>query len=281
MAIAMKTALAALPYYWSKDEILEFYAQAAQSTFDVIYVGETVCSKRHELRWQDWLSVARDLRDAGKDVVMSSLTLLESSADWRQLEKLCLGDFTVEANDVGAIQLCSQHGKPFVTGAGINCYNANTVKLFASLGARRVVLPFDLPQASLQSLIEQTRDCGVEFEIQVYGPLALAYSARCFTARHYDLPKDDCQYMCQRHPQGLSLFSREQEKFLTINGIQTQSGEPLNLLDKTAALAAIGVTHRRVVPRDLSSLQLLDNAAAISDSNNGFWHGQAGMKQVG
>ncbi len=277
----MKKTLASIPYYWSKNEIQSFYALAVESDFDVIYLGETVCSKRHELRWPDWLQLARDLRESGKQVVLSSLTLIESSADWRQLEKLCAnGEFWIEANDIGAVQLCSEQQWPFVTGSGINSYNRLTLQRFATLGCRRAVLPFDLAKPALAALITQCRDLAIEFELQVSGPLALAYSARCFTARHYDLPKDDCQFRCREHPQGLTLFSREQQQFLTINGIQTQSGQRLNLTDKLSELAAIGVTHARYVPYSLSQLPDIvehDHTALVC---NGFWSGLAGMVRI-
>jgi collagenase-like PrtC family protease len=43
----------------------------------------------------------------------------------------------------------------------------------------------------------------METELFGYGRLPLAFSARCFTARHYNLQKDDCQFRCLDHPDGL------------------------------------------------------------------------------
>ena len=84
----MKLALGPLLYYWPRQATLDFYAQVADSPADVVYVGETVCSRRHELRLDDWLEVAAMLRAAGKEVVLSSQSLIESESDLKALRRI-------------------------------------------------------------------------------------------------------------------------------------------------------------------------------------------------
>lgn len=87
----------------------------ADSPVDIVYVGETVCSRRHELRTDDWLALAAMLRDAGKSVVLSTRTLIETSAEAQALRRQCQqDDWPVEAGELGAVRLL--RGRPFVAG---------------------------------------------------------------------------------------------------------------------------------------------------------------------
>ena len=77
----MQLALGPLLYYWPRDTVFDFYQQMAEAPVDIVYLGEAVCSRRHELRLSDWIDVARMLRDAGKQAILSTQVLVESSAD--------------------------------------------------------------------------------------------------------------------------------------------------------------------------------------------------------
>ncbi len=243
----MKLALGPLLYYWSQEDTLAFYAEAANWPVDIVYLGETVCSRRHLMRQQDWLDLADRLADAGKEVVLSSQTLIESESDLKALRKqVGQGRFKVEANEFGAVRLCAQAGLPFVAGPTLNVYNPDTLAMLAESGAVRWVPPVEMPRAMLG---EMPVPEGMETEVFAYGRLPLAFSARCFTARHYNLQKDDCQFKCLEHPDGLAMRTREGQDFLTLNGIQTQSGKVHSLAHRFADLAGVKVDVLRLSPQ--------------------------------
>ncbi|MCV5961458.1 U32 family peptidase, partial [Escherichia coli] len=73
---------------------------------DTVVLGEVVCSRRHEMKLDDWLALARDVAAAGKEVVLASQVLLESEADLRAVRRLVeQRDFLVEAGDASALRL--------------------------------------------------------------------------------------------------------------------------------------------------------------------------------
>jgi len=125
-----------------------------------------------------------------------------------------------------------------------------------------------------------------EIEIFAYGHLPLAYSARCFTARAENRPKDDCQFCCQNYPEGIPLLSQEGEALFTINGIQTMSASVSNLLADYQGLVDRGAALLRLSPRAAGMEEVIGAFDAVRkgalpplavDGCNGYWHGQPGM----
>ncbi len=254
----MKLSIGPIPYFWPRQQVLDFYQQAADSAAEIIYLGEVICSKRRQLQLDDWLAIGKELAHSGKQVILSSLTLLEAASELSSLRRLCLNDaFMVEANDVSAIQLLCAAGKDFVTGPSVNIYNHRSLQVLARKGLKRWVLPVELGLETLRDLQAQ-RPHGVETEVFALGRLPLAYSARCYTARSHNLPKDDCRFVCLDYPDGRLLKTREGEEFLVLNGIQTQSARTHQALEQLPELKNLGVDVLRISPQSSGTPRIIE-----------------------
>ncbi|WP_449192798.1 U32 family peptidase [Thauera sp.] len=299
----MKLALGPLLYYWPHQSVLDFYADMVEAPIDSVYLGETVCSRRHELRLDDWLEVGMVLAAAGKEVVISTQGLIESESDLKVLRRIVRqhseGEtgFRVEANDMGAVRLLAEAGiTDWVAGPTLNIFNPNTLQLMIDSGATRWAVAPEMSGAALAE-VREALAAPIETEVFAYGRLPLAHSARCFTARHFNLQKDTCEFRCLSIMDGITLRTREGEPFLTLNGVQTQSARVHNLLGDLAAVRgnaevlrfspqgantrAIVELFRTTIDAQRSPAEALAASRALMTEApcNGFWHGRAGAEQ--
>jgi len=293
----LRLTLGPIPYFWPREQVFEFYRQAAGWPVDSVCLGEVVCAKRRALRTTDWLEIAERLTAAGKEAVLSTLTLVEAASELATLRRCCRnGRFPVEANDMAAVEILSELGIAFVGGPTLNVYNARTLAVLAEAGMRRWVPPVELSGDSLAALLaDAPPDC--DCEVFAWGRLPLAWSARCFTARAENLPKDRCGFACLDDSQGRLIHTRDDEPFLVLNGIQTQSALTQNLAHELDGLSRLPIAALRLDPQpenmervvrlyrellddgaDTAALAELDRLAPVGTCT-GYWHGQPGFER--
>lgn len=287
----MKLSLGPLQYFWPRERTLAFYREAAHWPLDIVHLGETVCSKRRELGTRDWIALADALAESGKQVVLSSLALVEAESELGVVARLVgHGRHWLEANDLSAVQLCRKAGLPFVAGPSLNVYNHHALAMLLDDGLRRWVPGVEQGRQLIAELRDGLLASGremPELEVIAWGRLPLSYSARCFTARALDVPKDQCGFRCIEHPDGLPLATREGRPFLRINGIQVQGAETTDLGPELPELRALGVDVLRIYPQAEGCAEVVgrfDRARCSPvppprlGARNGYWHGEPGMR---
>ena len=290
----MKLSLGPLQFHWPKADMQSLYRSVAASPVDIVYLGETVCSKRREFRHQDWIDTAEQLTDAGKHVVLSTFALVEAQSELSYIRRLCEnGEILVEANDMSAVQMLA--GKvPFVGGPTLNVLNQRSLQKLVDLGLQRWVVPVEVSRAMLAEMRAHISE-PIEYELLAWGRLPLAYSARCYTARAHRVSKDECANCCIDYPDGLSLRTQDNENFLVINGIQTMSARTSCVLSELgndsgiadilrispqaggidSIVALIDALRRGETTADAASQDL--GVYAPAGLCDGYWHGEAGM----
>ena len=272
----------------------DFYFRIAdKAPVSVVYLGETICSKRAPLFADYYEAVSERLSAAGKTVVHSTLGETASKVDRRLVSDVCerTSDL-VEANDASAVYYL--RGRPHYIGPLINVYNEETLRFLSGKGARNICLPVELPFSAPFSACAAAEN--VTIEVQVFGRQSLALSARCYHARAHGRTKDTCRFVCENDPDGLVLATLEQKPFLVANGVRTLSCEYLNLaqgipvsrrpafpvtgcraqLRHGAGCRPLSQRPRRSDGRSRRPCRALRNCPSSAPFSNGFYHGQPG-----
>jgi collagenase-like PrtC family protease len=243
-----KLTLGPVLFNWQPERMRDFYFRIAdEASVDSVCVGEVVCSKRTPFFAPFLPEVVERLTTAGKEVVLSSLALIMTERELDGARELAgMEDVMVEANDVSVAAMLA--GRRFAIGPVVNVYNEGTLAYLESLGAVRVCLPPELSAAVMGRLAAGAK---AELEVQAFGRLPLAISARCYAARARNLAKDGCQYVCADDPDGMAVETLDEDPFLAVNGTQTMSYHYMDLSAELDRLRAAGIARFRLSPQDV------------------------------
>ncbi|MCC7048430.1 MAG: U32 family peptidase [Alphaproteobacteria bacterium] len=295
-----RLSLGPVLFNWPGERRRDFYFRIAdEAPVDVVYLGEIVCSKRTPFQKPFLPEIAERLARAGKEVVWSTPILIETRREIAELRELAAdGDLAIEANDLGAVALLS--GRRHCIGPALNVYNEDALAVLAGRGATRFALPWELPAASIAPLAAAAARADAEIEVNVFGRMPLAISARCYHARANGLAKDSCRYVCADDPDGLEVRTLDHQPFLAVNGVQTLSHRYLCLLEELPALVRQGAALLRLWPHDMDMVAAAGLFRAAADGRmeagearaalsalapaatfaNGFYHGAAGAEAI-
>lgn len=268
-------------FNWAPETWRDFYFRIAdEAPVAIVYLGEIICSKRAPLFEPQLEAVATRLQAAGKTVVFSTLTEVMSKLDRKLVGSVCNDDaFVVEANDASG--LAALRGRPHHIGPFINVYNERTVAVLARAGARNICLPPEMPRDAIGALCAEATKLDVAIEVQAFGRLPLALSARCYHARAHNRTKDSCQFVCENDPDGMSLRTLDGKPFLTVNGIQTLSHDYLNLIEELTDLQAMGVSRFRLSPHNCNMVDVAATFRAVLDKRIDVPEAEARLAALG
>jgi len=277
---AAQITLGPVLFNWQPERWRDFYFRIAdEAPVATVYLGEVVCSKRGPLFEPHYQAVAERLSAAGKTVVFSTLSEVVLKLDRKLVDSICAStEFLVEANDASA--LLQLRGRAHHIGPFMNVYNERTVSFLAERGARNICLPAEMPAPAIHALCEGSRDLDVKIEVQVFGRLPLALSARCYHARAHGRTKDSCQFICENDPDGLQLSTLDGRPFLAVNGVQTLSYEYLNLIHEVPELRAMGVSRFRLFPHSFDMVEIAAIFRAVLDGRLAAQEAQARLDTI-
>ena len=298
MTAPIQLTLGPLLFNWAPQRIRDFYARIADETpVGRVYLGEVVCGKRAPLQDHALADAAERLEAAGKQVVWSTLGLPALRRDRKAIAALSADqEALIEINDVSA--LLDRTG-PFVAGPLLNVYNEAAARELMARGCVRLCANVELSLAAISAIAAACP--GLEIELFAFGRLPLALSGRCYHARHHGLHKDNCQFVCDRDPDGLDLKTVDGRDFLAVNGVQTLS-HGVQLADVSPdRLREAGVGALRLSPHTADMVAVAEAFAAFADARieagelaarvgaagppgpfaSGYLHGRPGLRPAG
>lgn len=295
----MQLTLGPVFYHWSAERWRDFhYRIADEAAVDTVVIGEAVCSKRTPFKQDHIPAVVERLEAAGKRVLHASLILVSLPRERRQTTELMQAEETeVEINDLTC--LAALAGKRFAVGPFVNVYNEATAGFLAERGATRICLPPELPLPAVATIAAALPQ--VATEVFAFGKVPLAISARCYHARAHKLTKDNCRFVCEQDPDGMSVRTLDGAGFLSVNGVQTLSHGCASLLRDIPALGRAGVASLRLSPQDCDMVAVARLFRDVVDGRidpeegerrlgaiypdvpfaNGFLHGAPGHVRMG
>jgi len=109
----------------------------------------------------------------------------------------------VIAWDMGVLQLAKEYGIPVHLSTQASVSNFLSVKFYADLGVKRIVLARECSLADIKNIVSQIKkhklDCRIE--VFIHGAMCVSISGRCFLSQHFfkrSANRGECLQPCRR-----------------------------------------------------------------------------------
>lgn len=229
----------------------EFSKETIES-LDSIYLGEVYCAKRGNLSLSRKL--AEKIKGLEKKVYFSTLVMPTNENSLKYIRRYFRlaeeGIFdALCVNDSGALEIGLKEFPQVKIFAGpyLDIRNPSTAKVYADLGVKRIVLPYDLP---FSEIAEISKSVAVEIEILGQGQIPILVSRRCFLMRAKGLKENEpCNFLCKKeYPQGMliSPLDKEKEPLMILGGKVIYSYKNYSLLENLAEVITCGIKSIRI-----------------------------------
>jgi len=291
----MKISLGPAPFNWGVEKLRKFYQELADTPLDNVFMGEVFCEKRNTLGLEELEELMFPLRERGKEVYFSTGALITNGDQWERLMQCVEVSSGIEVNTIGAFNNL-RAGKKVIAGPFLNLYNHSSVQFLERFNVAGIVLPFELSQKSITSIISKVK---TPVEIVAYGNLPLGVSWRCYIARSHNLGVKECQFKCMQHQKGIMAENLDGIPLFLINGPYILSARKRCLVRELEKLKAMGVSSIRIMPQyentpEIVTIfrQAMDHQLSLHNAfkqlsqleelsfSNGWFHGEAGWKYI-
>ncbi|MCH5163319.1 MAG: U32 family peptidase [Clostridiales bacterium] len=164
------------------------------------------------------------------------------------LDGICVDGVIV--SDLGLIQrIIKRTNIPVHVSTQANVLNADTAKVYADMGAKRIVLARELSLERIKHIRDSLAG-SVELECFVHGAMCISYSGRCLISAYLtgrSANRGECNQACRMRftPEGYD----EALEFVEDDGTYIFGGNDLNMIEHLGELKAAGVSSFKIEGR--------------------------------
>ena len=179
----MSIIIDSTPFHWDRASTLAFYDNAAELAADTFVLGDTLCAANSVLSWEEWQTIGNQLKQAGKQVIYSTMAFHKAHMSVAKLHKLIVnGDTPLEiaSNFMLLMRRDSRAITAFCTAREMDVTNEYRCQQLMNSGAMFIPIHTSADIKQVQKSIDRLSNytC-VNFDVMVHGDLSLENLPEC------------------------------------------------------------------------------------------------------